>query len=224
MPLTFIDLVQEVEDQLRVSSEERVKVKRWVNWAQRQLSRAHPWSFLEHHVRTPTTTDNPNIYTLPDDFMQPRTVRIEDASGNFTILDVVHLEADRINFPASTSQDATPQRAVFTGRTLILRPGSNLATSFIHLDYLRSPPELVGDADIPLIPNIFRDALTAGATWIGSRWLFQDKGDQDRYKALFKEAIFDVLTSEKGERPETTVLPGLDRGWQEALIDAGNAA
>ncbi len=224
MPLTFIDLIQEVEDQLRVSSEERTKVRRWLNWAQRAVARAHPWSFLECHARTPTTTDVPNIYTLPDGFMQPRMVRIEDSSGNFTVLTVVHLEHDRANFPDHTSQATVPERCIFTGRTLILRPGANNTTGFIHLDYLETPPKMTGDGNIPLIPDIFRDALVTGAIWIGSRWLFQDKGDQDRNKASFKEAIFDLLTAEKGENPQTTVLSGLDSGWADLLRDSGNAA
>lgn len=220
--LTFIDLIQEVEDQLRVSSKERVKVRRWVNWAQRLVARAHPFTFLECHARTPTTTDNPNIYTLPPSFMQPRFVRIEDSGNNFTNLNVVHLENERAFSPKHTDQ-GTPTRCVFTGRTLILRPGSDVTTSFIHLDFLQTPPEMVGDGNIPLIPDIFRDALVTGAVWIGSRWLFQDKGDQDRFKASFREAIFDVLQSETGEGPQQQVLSGLDDGWENMIINAGNA-
>ena len=220
MPSLFIDLIKEVETQLRVSPDERDKVRRWVNWAQRQVARAHPWTFLERHVRAPTTTDNPNIYTLPQDFILPRTVRIENAAGDFSILGVIPIETERINHPKHTDQ-GTPERCVFSGRTLILRPGSKVDTSFIHLDYLRTPPDLVGDSNVPLIPDVYRDALVTGATWTGSRWLFQDKGDQDRYKAMFKESIFDILTGEKGEGPQNnSVLNGLDPDWQRLVMDA----
>lgn len=220
--LTFIDIVQEIEDQLRVSSKERVKVRRWANWGQRLVARANSWVFLECHVRTPTTIDNPNIYTLPRNFMKPRFVRIEASGDRFSNLNVIHMPNERARSPRHTDQ-GTPDRAVFSGRTLILRPGSDTDQNFIHLDYLQSPPKMEADGDIPLLPEIFRDAITTGGIWIGSRWLFQDKGDQDRAKANFKECIFDLLKSEEGEGPAEEVLNGLDDGWLEMVTDSGNS-
>lgn len=220
--LTFIDLVQEIEDQLRVSAEERVRVRRWANWGQRLVARANSWIFLECHARAASTTDNPNIYTLPKNFMKPMFVRIENSSGSFAPLKVVHMPNERA-FAAKHTDQGTPDRCIFSGRTLIMRPGFDVDTSFIHLDYLQTPPEMRADTDIPLLPEIFRDSIVAGGTWIGSRWLFQDKGDQDRAKANFKEAIFDLLKSEEGTGPQEEVLSAVDDGWEDMLINSGNA-
>ncbi len=220
--MAFIDLVKEIEDQLRVGEKERVKVRRWANWGQRLVCRSNSWPFLELHARAPTTTDNPNIYTLPRNYMKPRFVRVEDSGGSFTPLEAVHMPNERAFAPKHTDQ-GTPDRFVISGKTLILRPGSNVTTSFIHLDYLQTPPKMTRDADIPLLPEIFTDSIVTAGVWIGSKWLFQDKGDQDRAKANFKEAVFDLLKSEEGEGPWNEVLNGIDDGWEEMLINSGNS-
>lgn len=221
--LEFIDLQKEIEDQLRVSAEERVRTRRWANWGQRLVARVNSWTFLELHTRAKSSLDNPNIYTLPRNFMKPSFVRVENSSGEFINIDVVHLPNERARSPKHTDQALTPNRAVFTGRTLIMRPGFNVDTSFIHLDYLQTPPEMKNDADVPILPEIFRDAIVTAGVWIGSKWLFQDKGDQDRAKANFKEAVFDLLKSEEGTGPQEEVLNGMDDGWEDMLVETGNA-
>ncbi len=217
--LEFIDLVKEIETQLRVSANERDKTRRWANWGQRLVSRTNSWKFLELHARAKTTTDNPNIYTLPRNIMKPSFVRLEDSNGSFTKLKVIHLQTERQFAPKHTDQ-GTPTRCVFTGRTIVLRPGADVDTSFIHLDYLQTPPQMTKDTDVPLLPEIFRDAIVSAGIWIGTRWIFQDKGDQDRAKANYKEAIFDLLKSEEGENPEEEVLNAIDEGWEAMLKDA----
>lgn len=220
--LEFIDLVKEIEHELRISSEKREATRRWANWGQRLVARANSWVFLELHARAKSVTDNPNIYTLPKNFMKPMYVRIENSSGTFAALKVIHMPNERA-FAAKHTDQGTPDRCVFSGRTLIIRPGFDVSTSFIHLDYLQTPPEMKNDSDVPLLPEIFRDAIVTGSVWIGSRWLFQDKGDQDRAKKNFQECIFDLLKSEEGTGPQEEVLTATDDGWQEMLINSGNA-
>jgi len=217
----FIDLVLEVEDQL-LTQDIRQKVRRWVNIAQREIGGSFPWSWLECEFTTPNVLDRPNIYTLPPDFYAPLGVRYRSSSGAFSVLRVITTEnEDAVNPDQSVTADI-PSRAMFTGRTLQLNPAPTVAGGLVVLRALRTPPEMVADSDTPIIPEVHRDVLISGAVRIGSRWLWDDKGDQDRARNDFNVGLAKMIQIEKGGTAHNENM-GLDSNWLDMMNTAGSS-
>jgi hypothetical protein len=219
MPLTLIDAVLETETQLRVNGK-RDLIRRWVNWTYRRVCRSYPWTWLEKEATTPSTSTTPNYYTLPPDFSAPLVVRFRSASGEYKALNVHPIEHEDASFANQTDQSDSPDRAIITGRTMLLRPGVNSANGLVILRYLRSPVELLLDTDQALCPDVFRDVLVDGSTAIGSRWLWDDKGDQDRAWQSYLSGLQELIQSDRGGTAYNDSM-GLDRGWVDMYHDTG---
>jgi hypothetical protein len=196
--------------------------------SQRKLAMAFPWSWLETEATALSTTTTPNYYTLPPDFYNALTVRYKDSQDNVRVLFGGPVEHEDSTYPKQTDTAAGrgPQRAIITGRTLLLRPGAAVAGESIILRYLRTPPDLVDDLDVPIIPDVFRDALITGALFIGHRWLFEDKGEQDRLRDEMLDWLGKMIQAEKGGTFYNENM-GLDTGWydmaQQAWTNWGNS-
>lgn len=217
---TYIDIVLEAEEQL-LTKKIRQKVRRWANMAQREIGGKFFWTWLECEWTAPATIDKPNIYDLPPEFNQPLGVRFKGIDGGVGVLRVVPTEQEDAQNPNQTVvSGATPIRAMFTGRTVQLNPPPETVGGSVILRGYQTPPEMVADSDIPIIPEVHRDVLVAGIVKIGSRWLWNDKGDQDRAAADFNAGIFSMIQHEKGNTAHTESM-GLDSNMADMLSGMG---
>jgi hypothetical protein len=215
----FIDLIRQTEFELR-TEKHRDRVKLWLNRANREVCRAFSWPFTEIPASSPSKADMPNYYTLPTDFRLPKSVRVETASGAWSKLTVVTTGYEDEIHPKQTDQ-GTPERAIFTGGLLLIRPGFKDTTSTIHLRYFREAPTMTADVDIPLVPSGDRDVIVMGAVALGSRWLFQDKGDQDRRRDEFLDSLKIMVSNHFRDNAKSQAI-SLDTVFANMVMDAGS--
>lgn len=223
MPLQNIDLVVAAREELRVGEDQDTRVRRWVNWALREVGRKYTWRWtLFLHPDFTSTAATPNVYALPTDFRSVSTVRVRDTSSQWKILTPRHVEIqDRIDANDSTQGDVSNIFYV-EGNNLVLVPGFNSTNGLVRLRYHRTPPILVNDSDISIAPDAFRDVLVDGAVMRGSRYLWNDKGDQDRIKRDFLAGVHEMISQEK-EGPGTEVLGQFDGDFGSQVAEAGTA-
>lgn len=200
MAITVGDLLVDVEAHLRNRPQLRPHARRWLNRSQRIICRSNPWSFTVAEDTALSDLSAPSYNKLPDDFFAPVDVRVKNASGVVSSpLDIFPVNRVDERFPDQTKSANAPTVACFTGGTMLLVPPFNNTASTIILRFHRTPPRMDFDDQIPLVPEIFRDVMVDGALAVGARWLWDDKGEQDRIKAEFVQGVLDMLRIEKGD-------------------------
>lgn len=220
MAQTFIDLIRQTETELR-TEKHRDRVKRWINRANREICRAYSWPFTETLRSRATSTATPNYYTLPTDFRLPKSVRIKTSGGSWSSLTVATTSYEDEKSPNQTDTDDTPKRAIFTGGLMLIRPGAAVATSTLYLRYYRSAPELVNEVDVPLVPDADRDVIVMGAVALGARWLFQDKGDQDRRREEFIDSLKVMVMNYFRDNAKSQAM-AVDSVFAQMVMDGGS--
>ena len=216
---TIIDLILAGERRL-LTKKIRPSVRDWVNEAQRDIGGKFFWTWLECEWTTPATIDKPNIYDLPPNFNQPLGVRYKSIAGEVAVLRVVPTEQEDAINPNQAVAGESPVRAMFSGRTLQLNPPPSVKGATVILRGYQTPPEMVADSDIPIIPEVHRDILIARATQIGGGWIWDDKGDQDRLERRYNQGILSMITHEKGHTAHSESM-GLDNNMAEMLDGMG---
>lgn len=217
--LTFAEIRQEVESHL-LRKQEPQRIKNWINEAERTICRAYPFRFLEKEATTPSTADSPNYYTLPLDLRMPIGVRVKDSAGVVRTIPTSFVQKiDTVIPDQTTSEDAGPNHGLFTGRLLLLIPGFKDALSTIIIRYLKTPSPMVNDSDLSVLPIGFRDTLIWGAVSFGSRWVWDDKGDQDRAQRRFDRGLQELIQSDQSGGDHNEEIGHLI-GMEELAIDA----
>ncbi len=222
MAQVLIDLVLEAEKQL-LNNKIRDDVIRWLNISERNICKEFSWPFTEILKSVPSKTLAPNYYTLPDDFRLPKSVRFQSSAGAITKLVVVTSSFEDEGSPDQSGQAETPKRAIFTGGLLLLRPGTQDALGKILLRYYRVPKALKFDQDVPLVPQGDTDVITLGAIALGARWLFTDKGHQDRVKEDFNRGMGAMMKNHFGHHARSDAMPSSDRVWANMVQDTAGS-
>ena len=224
--LTFIDLVLEVEDELR-DKKIRGRVERWVNRAARDICRTYPWSFLGKETTTRSTADAPAYYQVPDDFAAPLSVRWEDTSGVIHgPIQVIHKEKMDKLYPDQRKTGTLPEAVAFFGRLIQFYPCLASVAALeadrerIILSYRRSHPEMSLDSHVSLIPDSGRDVIVDWASYRGAKFLWNDSKDLAIRKTDVKEGLQAMILNEKGDDALQDRV-ALDDGLVDLLMDAG---
>ncbi len=197
MPLeSFLDIVSEVlqygfNDGPQVN---RNRIKMWVNDAQRELARQVEAPEFQETV-TINMVPGTYKYALPADFLRVQDVVYELLSTRLRPVDQQQFD---LTAPALVS--APPQIYTLYQGQLWLYPGPN-STDPLLMRYIKLPPALVNDGDIPVLNNNYLHLLVAFAVArayeaeddieAAQYWTGKYEKDRDAYASDVQDRIVD---------------------------------
>lgn len=165
--ITFKEIVDAVLFQA-FDDTQRNYAKNWVNYRYTWICDSEEWTFTTSSSAAVGVTSGSNLVSgMPTDFGRPY------ALYHPTGYELAYLPEDE--YEARYFQSAQPQYGipeVFSqiGDQLVVGPASQETRSDYLLLYQRTPPLLVNDTDVPIIPAGYHQALVDGGRAEGFKY------------------------------------------------------
>ena len=128
-----------------------IRLKRWVNFAYKELTDLAPWPFLE------LTKEGLAPLTIAE---LGHVLSVTDKTD-----DTVLVQTDRrtvVEEDPTLNETGVPQSWYRSGETQIAVYPANAAATLI-VRYLQNPADLAADGDTPVLPSRFHDVIVDGA-------------------------------------------------------------
>lgn len=192
MAYTLSDLVSRVQTRIKDTGFSSTTIKQFIDDTQNDIFNEYRLPFMETtqtYTLTSGEADITNGGGLPSNFVQAIDLVITTTGYESR---VPFKDTREVDWIAPDPTDTTahpanvPQFAYKFGTTIRLYPAPNQAYG-ATLRYIKRPDELTEDADVPDIPQEFREALVLGAAYR----VMQVKDNYD--KAAILQNKFDEL-------------------------------
>lgn len=204
----FVDIVNEVlnygfNDGPQVN---RARVRSWVDEAQQNIAR---------QVEAPEFQATENLivqqgvykYPLPEGFL-----RMQDIWYPMFSLRLRPVDLQQFDTGASPEAEAPPRVYVTYGKELWVYPIPSNSTDELQVRYIKAPPKLVNDSDVPLLNDTYWQLLVEYAVVKG----FEAEDDYEAaqyFAGKYKSDLDDYATDvqeRQADRPRV-----LDGTWSE---------
>lgn len=193
MAYTLSDTVSRVQNRIKDTGFSTTTIKQYIDDAQNDVFNEYRLPFMQatqNYTLAAGTADITNGSGLPTNFVQAIDLYIT-TSGLESVLPFKDIsEVDRFNTdPADTTIHASniPEFAYKYGESIFVYPAPAAAYT-VTLRYYKSPTELTADADVPEIPQEFRELLVVGAAYR----VFQTKDNYDK-AAILENKYMELL-------------------------------
>jgi len=159
-------------------------IDRLINDALHYIEVREDWPWLQYPAAPSTpnvpTVANQDTYAMPADWLRVSEVVLIDAGGNKQPLDMYSPRELDDRWPSS--ETGMPQEWAIYGDQLMVRPVPDGVYQLI-VRYIRREPDLLDDAQVPLMPNSFHAAICEIAAWMAFRRSSQDERATDCWEA-----------------------------------------
>jgi hypothetical protein len=200
---TLGDLTTRVQKKIKDTSFATGNITDYLNDAQNDLLNEYNLRFMETSQTYTLTANNADITSggsLPTNLVRPKNIVITYNGFEQKLMYMTQEEIDEI-FPDPTDttlyQANTPLYWYRFGNTIKVFPTPDKAYT-VTLEYLKSPTELSSAADVPDLPQEFREYLVLGAA--GRAMEEKDNYDQAAYLLNRASTIGAKLVARYGRR------------------------
>lgn len=168
MSYTLSDTVTRVQTRIKDTGFSSTTIKQFIDDAQNDIFNEYRLPFMEatqDYTLVAGAADITNGSGLPANFVQAIDLVVTTAGREYRIpfKDVKELDWTNPNPTSTTAYPANfPQFAYKYGTTIRVYPAPDQAYT-VTLRYYKRPAELDDDADVPDIPQEFRELLVVGA-------------------------------------------------------------
>lgn len=152
-----------VEQKLDDTNFGAAKLNQFINDAQRDILNSRRFTFMEREADLQTVIGSSSVTGTPTDLQIPITLRMFSPTNYASMMTYMEYEDFDDTIPnQALVGDTIPQYwRVFNGEILVY-PNSD-ALYDMKLKYIKTPTELVADADVPEVPEAFGELLVLGA-------------------------------------------------------------
>lgn len=165
----------------------------FINDAQREMVNRHNFKFMEA-TYTGALTTGEYSFDLPTDVSEVETFRITNPSGeeiDLTKNYITYAEFDNL-YPDPAEQDnGKPYRWTIRENNFLIYPAADQAYT-LEIRYQKAPTVLSVNADVPDVPERFKELLVTGA--LARAHKFNDNYDIAQVEeAKFEKLLLDVV-------------------------------
>lgn len=164
--MTYVEIVNAVLADAFDESR-RADAKKWVNFRLSWLWDIADWSFKDGRTNVTVTAGSQNVTGMPADFAAAKNLWRADGDSLHELPDFADFATRFIGTANATS--GRPTHYVVQGLSIFVGPTSAETSSGYLLHYKKAPTLLVGDSDVPAIPDGYHMALVHGAKAEGFR-------------------------------------------------------
>lgn len=193
MAYTLSDLVTRVQSRIKDTGFSSTQIKQFIDDTQNDVFNEYRLPFMQatqNYTLTSGVADLTDGDGLPANFVQAIDL-VLTTSGLESRIPFVDVSEMDWNVPDATDTTThpsnIPNRAYKYGETIYLYPVPNGAYT-ATLRYYKSPTELSEDADVPEIPQEFKELLVVGAAYR----VFQVKDNYDK-AAILENKYMELL-------------------------------
>ena len=192
MAYDLLDLTTNVQDDLKDPSFSSTRIRRYLNHGQRVIFGTHDFRFTEK-VFTDTLTMGDSTITQQADHENTISLALIDPTNDQQVykFDERNFLGSRDFFdryPNVAAQDNNvPLKWTEFGNKIYFNVPVNKAYNFTHLYYRTATPMTI-DADVPDVPETFRELLELWAVYRGEKY----RGNHD-VAATYKQEFEDEL-------------------------------
>lgn len=152
-----------VRNRLDDQSYEASKLLQFLNDANREITTAQRWRFMEG-VFLGNITIGTNSYALPAGFQAAINFTLTDPDANARFVSYMPYEIYDQKYPDPTALgSATPTLWTFYANSLIIGPGLPDKAYTMQLRYIKSPVTLVNTTDLLDVPDDFSEIVVLSA-------------------------------------------------------------
>lgn len=212
MAYNLLDLRSRVRVKIKDSSYSATTIDGFINDAITEIADLYPWVYFQKLVAGSLTVGDYTYEQQPDHQITSKLILI-NPTGNTSYWDITDYRMpwqDFFNaFPSPDSLDnAQPAYWTEYGNQLYFNCPVDIAYTLRQF-YQKVPTELVSDADIPELPQNFREAIVLGAS-------YRCEEERDNYDIAgvlqnrFNDRVSDLmmrLANDAMAGPDTVVMP-----------------
>jgi hypothetical protein len=191
---TLSDLVSRVQSRIKDTGFSSTTIKQFIDETQNDVFNEYRLPFMQatqNYTLAAGTADITNGSGLPTNFVQAIDLVITTSGleQRIPFMDISQVDWEMPD-PADTTAHPSniPQYAYKYGETIYVYPAPADAYT-LTLRYYKSPTELTDDADVPEIPQEFRELLVVGAAYR----VFQVKDNYDK-AAILENKYMELLS------------------------------
>lgn len=194
MAYTLLDLTTSVQDDLKDSSFSSTRIRRYLNHGQRVIFGTHDFRFVEESYSDTMSLADLSITQQAN---HQNTIRLTLADPSdatrVIIFDETNYLSHRdffVKYPnVSAHSNAAPSEWTEFGNKIYFNTKVDKAYTFVQ-HYYRTPTAMTADADVPDVPESFRELLELWADYRGEKY----RGNHD-VAATYKQEFEDELES-----------------------------
>jgi hypothetical protein len=190
------DLTTSVQDDLKDSSFSSTRIRRYLNHGQRVIFGRHDFRFVEKSYSGAMATGDLSITQQTD---HQNTIRLTLADPSDATIVLVFDETNYlphrdffVRYPnVSAQSNAAPTEWTEFGNKIYFNTEVDKAYNFVQ-HYYRNPTSMSADADIPDVPETFRELLELWADYRGEKY----RGNHDvaaTYRQEFEDGLEDMV-------------------------------
>jgi len=160
--MTYQEIYQAVEDLLGDSSADtELRIKKYINWAQQDVSSRKDWNFL-HTSATLATVNGTKNYSLSANCF--KLIDMVNATDSTYLEEMDQRTFNQIKPVVSTGDTGAPTTYVplwndQSGATVVQLYPTPADAYTLNYNYLKSIPDLASNSDVPIIPNRYHAVL-----------------------------------------------------------------
>jgi hypothetical protein len=199
------DLVSRVQSRIKDTGFSSTQIKQFIDDTQNDVFNEYRLPFMQttqNYTLTAGVADITNGVGLPTNFVQALDIVITTTGleQRIPFVDISQVDWENPD-PADTTAHASniPQYAYKYGESIFVYPAPADAYT-LTLRYYKRPDELVDDADVPEIPQEFRELLVVG----GAYRVFQVKDNYDK-AAILENKYMELLSKMASRYSQTQV-------------------
>lgn len=219
MSYNLLDLRSRVRTKIKDSSYSASTIDGFINDAIVEIADLYPWKYFQKVVSGALTEDE-HTYEQQDDHQTTTRLVLIHPTNTDSFWDITKYRKNSDDFfdlyPAPENLDSSqPHYWTEYGDQIYFSCPANLEYTLKQF-YQKLPTELSADADIPELPQNFREAIVLGAAFRCE----EERGNFDIAAILqnrFNDRISDLMMRFANDTlagPDTVVLPGRrSEGW-----------